>query len=267
MRGKKRFNQILIAMIMIWVISLPFGIIAEKSPWNCPFCGRTGNTGNFCGKCAHPAPWMETPKEESTLIPGTVPYSIVSFGSNPYASEKKPLEWITLDTGEDDNGKYAYLLCRYIIDYEPFHDKYSRTTWKNSGLRNALNQGGRNPNRLKYILFDTQWWSNWFTKEEQARMIPQKVITGNTDDEDKVWLLSLEEYLTKKEQLLPLLFDVYDDSIYNYMNPIVEGWWLQDSGTERSKAMYVDNSGDYSEMGVNISCGVRPVICIYLENH
>lgn len=29
----------------------------EKSTWDCPECGRTGNTGNFCGNCAHPAPW------------------------------------------------------------------------------------------------------------------------------------------------------------------------------------------------------------------
>ena len=27
--------------------------------WSCPECGKTGNTGNYCGKCAYPAPWMK----------------------------------------------------------------------------------------------------------------------------------------------------------------------------------------------------------------
>lgn len=35
---------------------------AEQSAWDCPKCGRTGNTGNYCGGCAHPAPWLESEK-------------------------------------------------------------------------------------------------------------------------------------------------------------------------------------------------------------
>ena len=37
--------------------------IGGHAPWDCPApgCGRTGNKGNYCGNCGHPAPWMETP--------------------------------------------------------------------------------------------------------------------------------------------------------------------------------------------------------------
>ena len=34
---------------------------SEHYEWNCPQCGRVGNKGNYCGGCAHPAPWVETP--------------------------------------------------------------------------------------------------------------------------------------------------------------------------------------------------------------
>ena len=30
----------------------------DKAGWTCPECGKKGNTGNYCGKCAHPAPWI-----------------------------------------------------------------------------------------------------------------------------------------------------------------------------------------------------------------
>lgn len=30
--------------------------LGETTVWNCPECGRTGNTGNFCGGCGYPAP-------------------------------------------------------------------------------------------------------------------------------------------------------------------------------------------------------------------
>ena len=33
--------------------------LAEATTWDCPQCGRSGNTGKYCGSCAHPAPWME----------------------------------------------------------------------------------------------------------------------------------------------------------------------------------------------------------------
>ena len=34
-------------------------VIGENYVWDCPECGRIGNTGNYCGGCAHPAPWLE----------------------------------------------------------------------------------------------------------------------------------------------------------------------------------------------------------------
>ena len=54
---------------------------SEAAVWDCPECGRTGNTGNFCGGCAHPAPWTgaetaaATPEPE-TIVPATYGISV-----------------------------------------------------------------------------------------------------------------------------------------------------------------------------------------------
>ena len=51
MKQMKRIALLIIALLLM--ISVAAG--AEDS-WTCPQCGRTGNTGKFCGTCKHPAP-------------------------------------------------------------------------------------------------------------------------------------------------------------------------------------------------------------------
>ncbi len=56
---KKTTCRIIMAVTM--VIVLIAGIsLAEREPWDCPQCGRKGNTRNFCGGCGHPAPPLES---------------------------------------------------------------------------------------------------------------------------------------------------------------------------------------------------------------
>ena len=40
----------------------------EKQVWDCPECGRTGNKGNYCGGCAHPAPWIESEATQEAAV-------------------------------------------------------------------------------------------------------------------------------------------------------------------------------------------------------
>ncbi|MBQ6513421.1 MAG: sel1 repeat family protein [Clostridia bacterium] len=42
------------------------GAWGEQASWDCPECGRTGNTRKFCGGCGHPAPSKEQDTEVST---------------------------------------------------------------------------------------------------------------------------------------------------------------------------------------------------------
>ncbi len=50
--GKLRITIALLAVICL----LAGQTIGERAPWDCPGCGRKGNTGNFCGTCGAPAP-------------------------------------------------------------------------------------------------------------------------------------------------------------------------------------------------------------------
>ena len=46
-----------IAVILLALICLFVGMAnSEGEAWDCPECGRKGNTGNFCGNCRYPAP-------------------------------------------------------------------------------------------------------------------------------------------------------------------------------------------------------------------
>jgi len=40
--------------ILCGLALLTLSASGEEQTWDCPECGRTGNTGNYCGGCAHP---------------------------------------------------------------------------------------------------------------------------------------------------------------------------------------------------------------------
>lgn len=63
---KWHLNQAILVIMVALLICTTLGSYADNATWDCPECGRTGNTGNFCGSCAHPAPWLE---DEATSEP------------------------------------------------------------------------------------------------------------------------------------------------------------------------------------------------------
>ena len=69
---KSQSKKVLSVLITIFLLLLLFTACGygEASSWDCPECGRTGNTGNYCGTCACPAPWgRET--DDSAVSPST----------------------------------------------------------------------------------------------------------------------------------------------------------------------------------------------------
>ena len=53
---KRISKQAIAAITALFMICILLPTYSEQVIWDCPECGKTGNTGNFCGKCAHPAP-------------------------------------------------------------------------------------------------------------------------------------------------------------------------------------------------------------------
>jgi uncharacterized protein with FMN-binding domain len=59
-------KRICLAVWMIIItIAFVFSAAGENAPWDCPDCGRTGNTGSFCGGCGHAAPSVDSSAEAS----------------------------------------------------------------------------------------------------------------------------------------------------------------------------------------------------------
>ncbi len=56
---KVKQNLLCVFVATAFLIHLFFPVYAENTVWDCPNCGRTGNTGKYCGSCAHSAPWPE----------------------------------------------------------------------------------------------------------------------------------------------------------------------------------------------------------------
>lgn len=48
-----------IIIFTVLTLVLAFPASGESQIWDCPECNRSGNTGNYCGECAHPAPWIK----------------------------------------------------------------------------------------------------------------------------------------------------------------------------------------------------------------
>ena len=57
---RKTYKRALAAFLSLLIVFSVFSVYAEKYAWDCPDCERKGNTGNYCGGCGHPAPWIES---------------------------------------------------------------------------------------------------------------------------------------------------------------------------------------------------------------
>lgn len=59
MTGFRSRNIIRCITVVFIVVLLAITMaLGEHAAWDCLNCGRTGNTGNYCGSCENPAPWM-----------------------------------------------------------------------------------------------------------------------------------------------------------------------------------------------------------------
>ena len=65
-----RYKWILYALALVLTVVLMIGpALGEGVSWDCPECGRKGNTGKFCGGCGLAAPDQTTTQNESIPEP------------------------------------------------------------------------------------------------------------------------------------------------------------------------------------------------------
>ncbi len=250
---------------------LPLQASAEQVSWTCPECGRTGNTGNFCGNCAQPKP-----KEIKVG-------DIVTFGryeqDNNSENGREAIEWIVLDVDKKNNK--ALLLSRYGLRGKPYNTKCMDITWEKCTLRSWLN--------------DT-FFPSAFSEKEQAAVLTTKVdnsslqgysgweAEGGKDTQDKLFLLSCREAKqcidtelntsrkTIKTRVSPTAYAAAQGAFISSTSQTEDGkaagmWWLRSPGNFQLSAAYVNHNGllDYDTVD-DTRVVVRPALWIDLKS-
>ena len=242
-----------ISLIIMCLFAVSFAA-CEQTTWDCPECGRTGNNSNYCGDCAHPAPWMDT---MNTADSDTLPIrsnqsvsvgSVVSFGryeqDNNLSNGAELIEWIVLDI---QDGK-CLLTSRYGLFCSQFYtgdeqDKATEVTWANSSLRDKLN---------------AEFFNSAFSPDEQDAICTTEIaddqkidydglVDCNTDTVyDKVFVLdvkqagqyfkaSLAEVPNIQSQVAPTEYAKANNTWFSDTRKTIDGkaagwWWLRTCG-------------------------------------
>lgn len=193
----------------------------------------------------------------------------------------EPIEWKVLC--EEDN-KFL-IISKYVLDCQPFNQKYTDVSWQDSTIRTFLN--------------DT-FLNSAFTDDEKKRILTTKIEVAPYDNitpqyvEDSVFLLSaaeVEKYrndeitgidsywivspteYAKSKGIWIFNDDLYDSRIKAGEIPALETrgatqWWLRDNGGAANFAMDFTATGEIRKYGHDVGSlkdGVRPALWIYTE--
>ena len=211
---------------------------------------------------------------------------VIKFGR--YSDDEKgtlrDIEWIVLDA-KDGN---ALVLSKYVLDTQPYHSGFRRTTWEKCSLRAWLNN---------------EFLNRAFSESEQSRIIETSIHTNNNpisgtdggaDTVDRLFLLSIEDVVNESlgfsseyrqpDPLRKCDFSDYatdrfawgnDHEYVHYVEGnasaiyIGEHWWLRSPGSIQSSAAEVEcRDGFVFCSGSDVdykSNGVRPAMRIKLE--
>ena len=262
--------------MILAVLTSALPVSGERDAWVCPGCGREGNTGNFCGTCAHPAP---SPDPTAMLTPVSAGSTVI-FGryeqDNNTKNGPEEIEWIVLDYDEKEHK--ALLLSRYGLVGKPYNIKRMDITWESCTLRDWLNG---------------EFLQSAFSAEEQAAILTtavdnsasQRYSKWNTDGgnntQDQIFLLSYSEanrYLdvtdddddNTKARIAPTANakGAWTSNVYLTADGVAAGWWwLRSPGNYQTNAAIVRPSGSLGHSIADSLYGVvRPAFWLNLDS-
>ena len=276
----KNMTRIMAVLLFMIMLTIPLAF-SETAVWDCPECGRTGNTGNYCGGCAHPAPWIKAEDNESISFTQEFKTvgNIVTFGTYPQmadGTDQTPIEWIVLDY--DENNHKALLLSRYGLIAGQYNNAWTEITWEKCSLRKWMNG---------------EFLNKAFSEAEQYKILTTVVdnsagqgywnTDGGSNTQDKIFLLSCaeaERYLgvtydggnNTDSRAAPTSFAKEqggwkNDSYLTKNGESAGWWWLRSPGRNQNFAAYVNYSGLLDEIIVNRKNGIiRPALWVNLKD-
>ena len=265
----------MMAVVFLTVAFIIPGAWGEGASWDCPECGRTGNTGLFCGNCGHSAPRGETKTQISVG-------AMVTFGTyeqdNNVVNGPEAIEWIVLDYDEKEHK--ALLLSKYGLDVMPYNQTKKEMTWEACTLRQWLNGeflqyafSTREQNAIQMTATDnsaSQKYSEWKTN-------------GGNQTQDQIFLLSYAEanrflgveYSKKniKACVTPTAYAISRGAMTTDSNDTSDGesaavwWWLRSPGSNQRSAATVNISGSLRSFTVNNNTAVvRPALWVNTDS-
>lgn len=192
----------------------------------------------------------------------------IMFGSykqdNNFSNGPEPIEWIVINK----NGASLLLISKFAIECHDYYTTSSSLTWKDSEIRNWLNNG---------------FYYEAFSLDEQTTIQNTKLFTnrihesGTSTTEDKVFLLSQNEaetYFSNSEsrkceptiymkKTIPPGLDEDPESTTVY-------WYLRSSASDQWCEAYVNYDGDIDYIPCEADCFieiyVRPALWIDLDS-
>lgn len=282
-----RSEQKILLVIFTLLILIASFCLGEGYPWDCSGCGRTGNTGNYCGSCAHPAPWIENTAATATVspTPSVIPKptsaaasKLIKVGDYLYFGryhqtafgiDYTPIEWLVLDV---QDGK-ALLLSRYGLDYQPYNTIGQETTWEDSSIRSWLNgtfwEKAFNPDQRSAILATT-------TDNSQKQSYAVNYTNGGNNTTDHIFLLSNKEawqYLGNNiiNRCAPTDYAVKQgaktNSSYTIDDRAAGSWWMRTPGHTRHYAALVYGDGYRRTDNISIKNIIRPALWVDLNSN
>ena len=226
---------ITIGIIFSLALSVVSCALGEQAPWDCPECGRKGNTGNYCGWCAHPAPWIEkTTGSDSTAAktvsdPVVIPVSISTPVPTPKlaptpAPTVKPLSnaEATTEIAEGviklhvswEGGVFPYYvrMYQYIDEEHSYRSKDDYIAMKETYTRIQ----GTSVYLDEYLSPGQTYWIRITDKNKQDLWLkytfPQIALEGASLDIEYVYFESTDRKKTTKNKLSKYVLDEYEGS-------------------------------------------------------
>lgn len=270
-------------MITILVI-MSMSACGETNAWNCPQCGRTDNTGNYCGECAYPAPWIEDGASTISAVKAVEAGDYVTFGHYPQTvtgNDNTPIEWLVLDVQDNK----ALMISRYGLDCRHYHSTSENITWEKCSLRVWLNNDFLN---AAFTALEQKGIVLTTVDNSQAQGFDYTIVysraektNGGNNTQDKIFLLSYAEanrYFgvtwkggnNKKSRVTPTAYAQKTGAWTSESNTTADGawagwWWLRSPGNFQHSAADVSYDGSlyYADFYDVRGC-VRPALWVDL---
>ena len=179
--------------------------------------------------------------------------SILKFGQyeqdNNYNNGKEPIEWVILSI--DWHAGTAMLYSKYLLDCQVYHQARVGTYWKNSYIREWLNNA---------------FYNSAFTTEEKSAILQTKV----SDSLDYVFLLNAEQ-ITSGNLANGGIATYYARAKGTYVayDTGTSSWWVRTDYAEGTNGAFVGAHGKiYNSHNNDLTMndnGIRPVIVVSLD--